>query len=137
MDTHALFWLLNGEPLDPGARVAIADAQDAKKLFVSAVSAWEAAVAVRKRSGRPDLGGRDAAEWFRAVLSVPGVRLIGLPRKIACEAAAIPDTSGWNDPFDCLLIATARVKRLPIVTRDKKINALASQDPTFLQTIYC
>jgi PIN domain nuclease of toxin-antitoxin system len=137
MDTHALFWLLNGEHLEAEARVAIADAQDENAMFVSAVSAWEAAVAVRKRRNRPNLGERDAAEWFQAVLDIPGARMIGLPRSIACAAAEIPTVSGWSDPFDCLLIATARIKKLPIITRDKKILDLSVQNPRYVQAIRC
>lgn len=137
MDTHSLFWLLNGEHLAPEARIAIADAQDSNEMYVSAVTAWEAALAVRKRTHQPNLGGLDAADWFRAVLGVPGCRLIGLPRRIAFEAASVPTVSEWNDPFDCLLIATARIKNIPIITRDTKIIRLSKRKPHYLKTIEC
>jgi PIN domain nuclease of toxin-antitoxin system len=137
MDTHALFWLLDGSHLEAAARVAIAEAQESGGMHVSAVSAWEAAVAITKRSNRPNLVGLDAADWFRVVLRLPGVRLIGLPRRIALEAASVPAISGWGDPFDCLLIATARVKKLPIITRDRNINRLAHRRPDYVQTIVC
>jgi PIN domain nuclease of toxin-antitoxin system len=137
MATHALFWLLNGEHLEAEARVAIREAQDTNEMYVSAVSGWEAAVAVRKKSSPPNLGGLDANEWFQEVLNLPGARLVGLPRKIACEAAAVPATSLWNDPFDCLLIATARIKRIPIVTRDAAMRALVRRNPSYLRIIVC
>ena len=137
MDTHTLFWLLNGEHLEAEARVAIAEAQESNAMFVSAVSAWEAALAVRKRTRRPNLGGLDAAEWFQAVLDLSGTRLVGLPRSIACEAAKVPDIAQWHDPFDCLLIATSRIRKLPIVTRDRNMIQLAKKKPKYLKTIRC
>jgi PIN domain nuclease of toxin-antitoxin system len=130
-------WFMNGDPLDAAALVAIVDAQNSDGIFVSPISAWEAALAVRKRRDRPDLGGRDAAQWFRAVLKVPGTKLV-LPRsRIAIEASKVPSIYGHGDPGDCFVIATARVKKLPIVTRDQRMHRLAARQPDYLQTIHC
>lgn len=137
MDTNALIWFLNGDQLDAGALVAIADAQNSHGIFVSPISAWEAALAVRKLRGQPDLGGRDAAQWFGAVLKVPGTKLVRPSSKIAIEAANVPSIYGHGDPGDCFIIATARVKRLPVVTRDRRMHRLAARRPDYLQTIYC
>ena len=137
MDTNALIWFLNGDQLAAAALVAIVEAQNSHGIFVSPISAWEAALAVRKLHGQPDLGGRDAAEWFRAVLKVPGTKLVRPSSKIAIEAAKVPSIYGHGDPGDCFIIATARVKKLPIVTRDRRMHRLAARRPDYLKTIRC
>jgi PIN domain nuclease of toxin-antitoxin system len=137
MDTNALIWFLNGDYLDAGALVAIAEAQSTNGVFVSPMSAWEAALAVRKVHRRPNLGGRDAADWFRTVLRIPGARLARPGSRIALEAAKVPSIFGHGDPGDCFLIATAHVKRLPLITRDVRIRQLAAERPEYLKAIPC
>jgi PIN domain nuclease of toxin-antitoxin system len=137
MDTNALIWFLNGDYLDTAALVAIVNAQNSNGVFVSPMSAWEAALAVQKLNGRPNLGGRDAAEWFRSVLKIPGARLIRQGIRIAIEAAKVPAIFDHGDPGDCFLIATAHLKRLPLITRDKRIRDFAEERPEYLRVIRC
>jgi PIN domain nuclease of toxin-antitoxin system len=137
MDTNALIWFMNSDYLEPAALSSIAVAQNANALLVSPFSAWEAALALRKKRGRPDLGGRDAATWFRAVLKVPGTQLARPSQRIAIEAADVPAIFGHGDPGDCFLIATAHIRRVPIVTRDSRMHELAAKRPDYLQTIRC
>jgi PIN domain nuclease of toxin-antitoxin system len=137
LDTNALIWFLNGDYLDPAALLAIAEAQTSHGIFLSPISAWEAALAVQKFRRQPDLGGRDASQWFRAALKVPGTRLVRSSSKIAIEAAKVPSIYGHGDPGDCFIIATARVKKLRLVTRDARMHRLAARLPEYLQTIRC
>jgi PIN domain nuclease of toxin-antitoxin system len=137
LDTNAIIWFMARERMRPEALASIAAAQEAATILVSPISAWEAALALRKRHSPPDLGGRDAAQWFRAVLKVPGVRLANLTQRIALEAARVPAFFGRGDPADCFLIATARVRQVPIVTRDRGMRRLADSDPSYLQVIIC
>jgi PIN domain nuclease of toxin-antitoxin system len=137
MDTHTLFWMLNGEELSPEARVAITEVQESNQMFISAVTGWEAALAITKPRRAPDSGGRAADEWFDHVLRLPGARLIGVAKKVAMEAARVPAIAGWNDPFDCLLIATSRVRKIPIITRDTNMCRLFRVQPDYLTVIRC
>ena len=139
MDTNALIWFMNGDWMEPASLQAIAEAQAVNGIYVSPVSAWEAAVALQKSNpvGRPHLGGRAADEWFRAVLKVEGTRLVKVGHRITLEAARVPAVYGRGDPGDCFLIATARFKKVPIVTRDGPMNTLAGNNPSYLQAIRC
>lgn len=137
MDTNALIWFMNGDPLSQKSLEDIAQAQRARKVYVSPISGWEAALALRKRSGQPNLGGMNAGDWFKAVLGVPGVRLITQNQGIALEAANVPGIYGRGDPGDCFLIAAAHVRKLSLVTRDRAILALAARRPDYLQAIEC
>ncbi len=43
--------------------------------------------------------------------------------------------TGHKDPGDCYLIATARIKKVPIITRDAVMLDFAS--PEYLEVIVC
>ncbi|MBX9702197.1 MAG: PIN domain-containing protein, partial [Thermoleophilia bacterium] len=45
LDTHALLWLVRGEFRTEAAIAAVRAAQDDRRLYVSAISAWELGVA--------------------------------------------------------------------------------------------
>lgn len=137
MDTNALIWFVNGDPISRPALDAIAVAQTSRRIYVSPISAWEASLAAKKWNNQPNLGGRSPSDWFTAALAIPGVRLVGTSRKIALEAAEVPPIYGDGDPGDCFLIATARTKRVPIVTRDGPMIALSEVNPSYLRTIPC
>jgi PIN domain nuclease of toxin-antitoxin system len=118
LDTHALIWFLSGEELDDRALFAIGEAQAASVVFVSPITAWEAALAIRHHNPdrRPDLQGQDAASWFRRAREQTGAKLVRIGIRIALEAARVPEVSGHRDPGDCYLIATAHVRGLSLVT---------------------
>ncbi len=137
LDTNAVIWFTAREWLEQPALAAIAAAQSASNVLISPISAWEAALALRKPNGRPNLGGHDAAQWFRAALKLPGFKLTNLTRRIAIEAATVPAIFGRGDPGDCFLIATAHVKKIPIVTRDHQMPKLARTCPGYLTVIRC
>lgn len=75
LDTCALVWLANREPLRQAARRAILDAQVAGALHVSVVSAWEVGLLARK--GRLEFR-PDPSAWFARALGMRGARLAPL-----------------------------------------------------------
>jgi PIN domain nuclease of toxin-antitoxin system len=83
------------------------------------------------------LAARQADAWFDDVLKLPGARILFVSKRIALEAAKVPAILGSGDPGDCFLIATARVKKIPIVTRDATMHALAAANPGYIRTIRC
>ena len=118
------------------AQELIEDAQNAGSLYASAITAWEMGVADRKRTSRPELG-MEPATWFRQALRTTGARLATITPAIAAEAASVPAIYGRGDPGDCFLIATARMRRLHLVTRDQPILQLAATQPAYLQAVGC
>ena len=136
LDTHTLYWLVRSDPMDTAALDAIAAAQELGTLYVSPITAWELGVAMRKRENRPDLG-TNLKVWFRQALHWTGAKLATITAAIAAEAAAVPAVYGRGDPGDCFLIATARVRKLPIATRDESIRRLAVTQPSYLTVIPC
>ncbi|MEP9358726.1 type II toxin-antitoxin system VapC family toxin [Sphingomonas sp. KR3-1] len=140
LDTHTLFWLVSGEEeLLEEALVAIGENQEAGTLFVSPVTAWELSIATKKNrvAGRPHLGEDSPGRWFREAVRVTGAKIVPIRQRISCEAAEVVTITGHRDPGDCFLIATARVRRIPLVTRDGIIRAIAGEKPDYLDVIGC
>lgn len=140
LDTHALYWLVSGEQeLTDEALVAIGESQAAGELFVSPITAWELAVATAKNraANRPDLGVDTPDQWFREAIRVTGAKIVPIRQKISIETARIVVETGHKDPGDCFLMATARVRRVPLVTRDGILQAISDTSPDFLQVIPC
>lgn len=138
LDTHVLYWLVSGaEPLSDDALVIIGENQEAGTLYVSPVTAWELAIAARKPAHKapPDLGANSPARWFSAAVEAAAAKIIPIKQRIAIEAAAVVTATGHKDPGDCYLIATARVRKIPIMTRDSVMREFAT--PDYLEVVGC
>jgi PIN domain nuclease of toxin-antitoxin system len=140
LDTHALYWLVTAvDTLSEEALIAIADNQAAGTLYVSPITAWELTIAAKKppHKAPPNLGTGTASRWFSDAVRATASKIIPVKQRIACEASAVVDATGHKDTGDCYLIATARVKRIPIITRDGVMRDLAANNPDYLQIILC
>ncbi|WP_438752138.1 type II toxin-antitoxin system VapC family toxin [Pararhizobium sp. O133] len=126
LDTHALLWLVTRpETLLNEALIAIAAAQEAGKLFVSPITAWELAIAANKRTNAPDIGDVTVKDWFKAAISVTSCKVVPIGPAIALEAAHMIAATNHKDPGDCYIMATARYKKVPIVSRDATMAQIA------------
>lgn len=122
LDTHVWIWLNNGSSeLKPAAIREIDRAAENGELFISAISVWEIATLVSKKR---ILLRTAIQEWIDQALSQPGVELIPLLPAIAVESTALPD--GLNaDPADRIIVATARIRSLTLMTRDDNMKHYA------------
>jgi len=59
-------------------------------------------------------------DWVRDALAYPDVQLVNLTPEIAIASTRLPDPF-HKDPADRILVATARVLNIPILTADAKI----------------
>lgn len=119
LDTHAAFWLVIDSPkLGKKARRALQRAADGS-VAISDVTLFELA----QLENRGTIRLEPAAASFLGALST---RLIVLPidGEIAADAARLSLPQG--DPFDRLIVATARRHRLVLVSRDSKIQESAA-----------
>ena len=117
LDTHALSWLDNGDPLSAAAHQALRQAAPAGGVLVSPVSAWEIGLLVSKNRLALDL---EPVAWFRRLLRVAGIRLTPLTVEVAAGCCFLPEPF-HGDPADRMLVATARACDVPLVTRDRRI----------------
>lgn len=113
LDTRALLWWLFDDPqLSPKARTAISDIDNT--ILVSSASAWE--IATKHRIGRlPEAG--SVAKRLPALLQ--RAAFTPLPISVEHALAAGNLLGAHKDPFDRMLIAQARLEKLPVATIDK------------------
>lgn len=111
LDTHVfLWWRADDAKLKRAARAAISEAS---LVFVSAASAWEAAI-------KAALGRLELPEPLEAGVEDSGFTKLAIGFSHAEAAAALPDHH--SDPFDRMLVAQARVEKLVLVTHDPRIK---------------
>lgn len=123
-DTHTLLWWRAG-----GARLsatASSTLDHASAVLVSPLTLWEVAMLVQK--GRVSLD-RPTLQWSNDLLAEDGIELAPLDEHIAVLAAELEPFHG--DPVDRMLVATARVRHVPLVTKDRMIHdyGLLAQGP--------
>ncbi len=136
LDTCAMIWLANGDPLTKTATEAIDHAGHTEGVFISPISGWEIGLLSKPRARR-SVALRflpDPKTWFAKVLAGPGIWEAHLTSQIAIDASFLPGEL-HGDPGDRLIIATARYFGLPIVTRDRRIIDYA--DAGHVEVIRC
>jgi PIN domain nuclease of toxin-antitoxin system len=125
LDTCALIWMVQEQPMAAAALSAIRRAAAVGSLLVSPVSAWEVGLLATRR--RQALTFRPTpVAWIERLLTRPGIRSAPLLHHVAVGAASLPGVL-HGDPADRLLIATARDLGVPLVTRDHRILDYAGQ----------
>ena len=119
LDTHAWIWWIQADARLGKPVVAALDAlAPDDRPSVSAICLWEVAMLVNL--GRLDLG-ESLRSWLDAAADPRTVRVLPISPAIANEVARIPNEI-HRDPADRLIIATARVHGLPVLTRDQTIR---------------
>jgi PIN domain nuclease of toxin-antitoxin system len=121
LDTCAVLWVANKQPISQESRSALEDAAAIDAILVSPISAWEVANLVRK--SRITLSMPTDA-WFDAMLALPGMRLAPMPPRTLIASSFLPGDAP-NDPADRIIAATARAENLVLVTRDAELLAYA------------
>jgi PIN domain nuclease of toxin-antitoxin system len=118
LDTHVWIWLLEGaSELTPYHQNLINKAAKDNMIGVAAISLWEISMLVAKDRIHLE---KPVLAWIKDALALPGIELLSLTPEIAVESCQLPD--GFHgDPADRLLVATARMHQLTLVTYDQKI----------------
>ena len=117
LDTQVwLWWNLGAGQLRETQRQTIAD-NEAAGLGISAVSLWEVAKLVEY--GRVELP-MEIGMWFDSVLRHPGISVLPLTPEIAVASTTLTGKF-HKDPFDQIIVATARVHGCSLVTSDRQI----------------
>lgn len=94
-------------------------------LRVSDISYWEVAVKAAKKQLTLSV---DAAIWLQRAERAPGIRFLPLERDVLLLSARLSGTA-HNDPADRMLIASAQINNIPLVTADKLIINYARAVP--------
>ena len=132
LDTHVFLWLMNGEEsLTSKSRKVIHEICKKNYLLLSAISVWEIALLVQKE--RLTLT-QPLPHWIDKAKSLPFLKIISLDTEIALESCALPGEF-HGDPADRIIVASARVLNVPLMTRDRKIVEYSKN--LYLKVISC
>lgn len=121
LDTHVWIWTQEQpDSIGAGSRSLLETTTD--ELCVSAVSSLEIARLVA--GGLLELRG-SLDRWVRSAVDSIEARSIDVDHRVAIEAYELPGRF-HKDPADRLLVATARLHDLTLVTADERILAYRS-----------
>ena len=124
VDTCAVIWIANGDPLREPAASGLREVYaDGGTLAVSPMTAWEVAMIASK--GRIALSLAPEV-WFARFRALPGVTLAELPPEVLIASCALPGAPP-ADPVDRTLAATARAFGYTLVTRDRHLLAYGGE----------
>lgn len=117
LDTHIWIWLADeSNQLTRHHRQIIAHHRK-NGLGISVISCWEVAKLVeydRLKLACP------IEEWMDIAISLPDVQLIELTPQIAIASTKLPGNF-HRDPADQIIVATAQVYGIELMTMDEKI----------------
>ena len=118
LDTHVWFWLLEDpDALPPQVRRILSDPAHVP-FGLCSISLWEMAKLIQKRRIRLTI---PTPEWFARALPPGLIRIYPLTESVAVNSTFLPDGFA-SDPADEIIVATARLQNLTLLTADKRIR---------------
>ena len=122
LDTHVWIRLqMLSHPLSAAAIAAIQNATALRSVYVPAISIWEIAMLTRRKRLQLDM---PLSRWVADALDKPGIQMLPLSIDIAIEAAELPEPM-YKDPADRMIVASARIEGLTLITSDKQMLRVA------------
>ena len=115
LDTHIWLWSAL-EPAKLSARVRRLLEDDENELWLSPMSVWETLVLARKKRVLLE---PEPEQWVRRALAELPTREATINHEVAIRSEAL--RVGHHDPADRLLLATAVVYDLTLVTADARL----------------
>jgi PIN domain nuclease of toxin-antitoxin system len=118
LDTHAWIWWINNSPeLTPAARKHIQKAKTKKAIYISSISAWEVSMLVKTSRLHLVI---PVDEWIMKCEQLPFIQFVPVSNAIACQSVYLPGEF-HKDPADRIIVATARLLNMKVMTKDDKI----------------
>lgn len=117
LDTHIWVWYVQGDERFREEQRELVLSQESNEIGICSISFWEVAKAVelhRLYFSMP------IYVWLETELNYPGISLLPLTARIAVESTQLPGIF-HKDPFDQLMVATARIYDVLLVTADAPI----------------
>ena len=117
LDTHVWWWsLTEPENLSKSAIKTIRQTKTDHRMIAS-ISIWELAMMAAKKRISLKM---PVAKWLSRALNETGLGVIEISPEIATDACNLPGKF-HKDPADRLIVATARVNNLRLLTKDQKM----------------
>ncbi len=124
LDTCAAIFLMEDKPIAGAGREALYAAGRGRGVFISPVTAWEIGQLSRPGRATSMIFKPTPKAWFARLMEFRAIAAAPFTIDIALETAILPEDI-HPDPADRMLIATARVLDIALLTRDRKILGYA------------
>jgi len=126
LDTHAFIWFMEDNPfLSRKAKQAIENSENF--IFISIASLFEIAIKLKSKKIGFD---KPVSEFFNDIAEY-NITLLPISEKHLIAYDTIPLLSTHKDPFDRLIIATALVDKLSLISIDKQFDNYKEFIPIF------
>jgi len=116
LDTNVWLFAANEPDVLPQEIRTILD-RDESQFGLSAISLWE--VGKKHQIGKLELN-QELGSWLKGALAAH-IQVLPLTAEIVADAMSLPDFPN-RDPADELIVATARVHKLTLLTADTKLK---------------
>ena len=124
LDTHAWFRIANNEAAFSKKIIEqINLSAENEQLFIASITLWE--IAMLEAKNRIKLTPH-CLHWIQEAIHLTAVQILDLNSTISVESCNLPENF-HQDPADRIIVATARVHDLCLVTADKAILQYAKQ----------
>ena len=117
LDTHVWIWLVEASDRMSRRTADVLMNEAHTPLGISAISPWEVAKKLTLGKLSFSMPGR---EWILRSAGNAGIAIVPLTPEISWEANNLPH-GFHNDPADQLIVASARVLDLTLVTCDRRV----------------
>lgn len=117
LDTHSLIWALSGRDNIKKIRDIIEDKSN--EIYVSVASLWEIQI---KNSSRPDTMPFSANSIFELISNFTDYNLLPITHEYVFALKDIVKQNIHRDPFDHMILSTALVDNLILLTHDDKMG---------------
>lgn len=116
LDTHVWIWYINGsDELTKSTKKTITAALHNNQAYIAAISLWEIGMLEKKQRIILEM---PALEWINKSIAITRINVVPITPEIAIESSQLPGKLA-----DRLIVATARIEGLTLITRDKQILA--------------
>ncbi|MBN2443383.1 MAG: type II toxin-antitoxin system VapC family toxin [Spirochaetales bacterium] len=115
LDTHVLLWLASNQENLPEEVIEIIKTNP-NNLFISSITAFEITIKTIKKKLKLPL---TPEKWIPGALKQHHIEEIPMDSRIAIRSALLPAIH--NDPCDRVIIATAMIHHMVILTKDQTI----------------
>ena len=118
LDTHILLWtLFDNKKLSSSAAEIIENYDN--DIFYSIASLWEIQI---KHTKHPDLMPYSAKEIYEVLSTDSDIQMVNIETKHLVQLGNIMKEEIHNDPFDHIILSTAKCDEYKLITHDKEMT---------------
>lgn len=117
LDTCVLIRLLDSPEKVSSTAISAMEKDGSSTMGVASISLWE--VARKESLGKLELS-MPSKEWLREIATNEALSVLSMSDRVAWESCHLPDEF-HRDPADRIIVATARIFELTLITMDRRI----------------